>query len=344
VAYLLIYGELPDASTLTNFSRRINRHTLLPENFRAFLHTFPKNSHPMSLMASAMNAMGTFYPETLDVQDDDAIDLATILILAKIRTITSYVHRSMREEPLLYPDYSRGYVEDFLRMSFAEPYVQWDLDPAVVKAMDTLLLLHADHEQNCSTSTVRIVGSSNANVYASVAAGINALSGPAHGGANEAVLLMLKNMRDGGETVESYMRKVKDKVAGVRLMGFGHRIYKSYDPRAAIVKKHADEVLDILGAKDELLDMARGLEEIALNDDYFVERQLYPNVDFYTGLIYQAIGFAPEMFTPLFVLGRVPGWIAQWREMVKDPETRIGRPRQIYTGHPQRDYVPVGER
>ncbi len=344
VAYLLIHGELPDARTLGEFTDRVNRHTLIPEQFRGFLTAFPRGGHPMSILASSINALGTFYPEALDPHDEEAVDLATVLILAKIRTVTSYIHRSMRNEPLLYPDYSRGYVEDFLRMSFGIPYQQWDANPTVAAAMDKLLILHADHEQNCSTSTVRIVGSSNANIFASVAAGINALSGPSHGGANEAVLLMLERIRSGGDSVETFMKKVKNKEDGVRLMGFGHRVYKSYDPRAAIVKKHADAVLDALGVKDELLDIARGLEEIALSDDYFVERKLYPNVDFYTGLIYQAIGFSPAMFTPLFALGRMPGWIAQWREMMKDPATKIGRPRQIYTGAGERDYVPLKER
>jgi citrate synthase len=344
VAYLLIYGELPDAKTLAEFTARVNRHTLVPEQFRGFLAAFPRGGHPMSVLASSINALATFYPESLDPHDDDAVDLATVLILAKIRTITSYVHRSMRDEPLLYPDYARGYVEDFLRMSFGVPYQQWDADPAVAAAMDKLLILHADHEQNCSTSTVRIVGSSNASLYASVAAGINALSGPSHGGANEAVLLMLERIRSGGDSVSDFMRKVKNKEGGARLMGFGHRVYKSYDPRAAIVKKHADAVLDVLGVQDELLDIARGLEEIALHDDYFVERKLYPNVDFYTGLIYKAIGFSPAMFTPLFALGRMPGWIAQWREMMKDPATKIGRPRQIYTGATARDYTPITDR
>jgi citrate synthase len=344
VAYLLIHGELPSAEQLEAFSGRINRHTLVPEAFRAFLSSFPRAGHPMSILASAINALATYYPESLNPHDDDAVELATVLILAKIRTITSYVHRSMRDEPLLYPDYARGYVDDFLRMSFSRPYEQWESNPVLVSAMDKLLILHADHEQNCSTSTVRIVGSSNANLYASVAAGINALSGPSHGGANEAVLLMLENIRSGGDSVETFMKKVKNKEDGVRLMGFGHRVYKSYDPRAAIVKKHADAVLDELGAKDELLDIARGLEEIALSDDYFVERKLYPNVDFYTGLIYKAMGFSPAMFTPLFALGRMPGWIAQWREMMKDPQTKIGRPRQVYTGPTERDYVPLDRR
>ncbi|MFD6139696.1 citrate synthase [Promicromonospora sp. NPDC060271] len=344
VAYLLIYGELPSATELAAFTERVNRHTLVHEDFRTFMGTFPRNAHPMAVLASAVNALGTFYPESLDPGDDDQVDLATVLLLAKTRTITSYLHRRRVGEPLLYPDYSRGYVEDFLRMTFATPYEAYEADPTVVDALEKLLILHADHEQNCSTSTVRVVGSSNADLYSSVAAGVNALSGPAHGGANEAVLTMLEKIRSGGETVATFMDKVKNKQDGVRLMGFGHRVYKSYDPRAAIVKKSADEVLEKLGAKDELLDIARGLEEIALSDDYFVERKLYPNVDFYTGLIYKAMGFEPAMFTPLFALGRMPGWIAQWREMKKDPQTKIGRPRQVYTGATERPFVPAGMR
>jgi citrate synthase len=344
VSYLLIHGELPTATELDAFTDRVNRHTLVPEAFRTFLGTFPRGGHPMAILASAVNALATYYPEALDPHDDEAVELATVLLLAKTRTITSYVHRAMKDEPLLYPDAARGYVDDFLRMTFARPYEEWQANPTLVAAMDKLLILHADHEQNCSTSTVRIVGSSNATLFASVSAGINALSGPSHGGANEAVLLMLENIRKGDDSVETFMKKVKNKEDGVRLMGFGHRVYKSYDPRAAIVKKHADAVLDELGAKDELLDIARGLEEIALSDDYFVERKLYPNVDFYTGLIYKAMGFSPAMFTPLFALGRMPGWIAQWREMMKDPQTKIGRPRQIYTGPTERDFVTVENR
>jgi citrate synthase len=344
VSYLLIYGQLPTPAELDTFTERVNRHTLVHEDFRTFMGTFPRNAHPMAVLASAVNALSTFYPESLDPADDEQVDLATVLLLAKTRTITSYLHRRRVGEPLLYPDYSRGYVEDFLRMTFATPYEAYEADPTVVDALEKLLILHADHEQNCSTSTVRVVGSSNADLYASVAAGVNALSGPAHGGANEAVLTMLEKIRSGGETVTTFMDKVKNKQDGVRLMGFGHRVYKSYDPRAAIVKKSADEVLEKLGAKDELLDIARGLEEIALSDDYFVERKLYPNVDFYTGLIYKAMGFEPAMFTPLFALGRMPGWIAQWREMKKDPQTKIGRPRQVYTGATERPYVPAGMR
>ncbi|WP_407344318.1 citrate synthase [Pengzhenrongella phosphoraccumulans] len=344
VAYLLIHGELPTPSELDAFMERVNRHTLVHEDFRTFMGTFPRNGHPMAVMSSAVNALSTFYPESLDPFDPQTVELATVLILAKTRTITSYLHRSAVGEPLLYPDYSRGYVEDFLRMTFAVPYQQYEPDPTTVATLDQLLILHADHEQNCSTSTVRLVGSSHANLYASVAAGINALSGPLHGGANEAVLKMLTEIKAGGGDASAFMSRVKSKDQGVRLMGFGHRVYKNYDPRAAIVKKSAHAVLEKLGKHDELLDIAMNLEEIALNDDYFTERKLYPNVDFYTGLIYKALGFSDQMFTPLFVLGRMPGWIAQWREMMSDPTTKIGRPRQIYTGSVERDYVPVDAR
>ena len=344
VAYLLFNGELPTPDELEGFVERVNRHTFVHENFRTFMGTFPSGAHPMAVMSSAINALATFYPESLDPFDQEAVELATVLLLAKTRTITSYLHRTSRGEPLLYPDYSRGYVEDFLRMTFAVPYQQYDIDPTVVRALDKLLILHADHEQNCSTSTVRQVGSAHANLYASVAAGINALSGPLHGGANESVLRMLAEIKANGGDATDFMRRVKDKEQGVRLMGFGHRVYKNYDPRAAIVKESADAVLSALGKDDELLDIARKLEEIALSDDYFVSRKLYPNVDFYTGLIYKAMGFDESMFTPLFALGRMPGWIAQWREMMLDPKTKIGRPRQVYTGSQQRDYVDPSDR
>ncbi|BDZ40938.1 citrate synthase [Paraoerskovia sediminicola] len=344
VAYLLIHGELPDSATLDAFVDRVNRHTFVHEDFRTFMGTFPRDGHPMAVLASGINALSTFYPESLDPHDPETVELATVLLLAKTRTITSYLHRRRAGEPLLYPDYSRGYVDDFLRMTFARPYMEYQADPVVVDALDKLLILHADHEQNCSTSTVRMVGSSNANLYASVAAGVNALSGPLHGGANESVLTMLQQIQGSDVDVDSFMTKVKNKEDGVRLMGFGHRVYKNYDPRAAIVKESAHAVLESLGKNDQLLDIAMGLEEIALNDDYFIERKLYPNVDFYTGLIYKAMGFAPAMFTPLFALGRMPGWIAQWREMQNDPETKIGRPRQIYTGATERDYVPLDQR
>jgi len=344
VAYLLINGELPTAAEREAFEARVNRHTLVPEGFRTFMGTFPVKAHPMAVMASAINALPTFYPESLNPFEDDTVELATVLLMAKARTITSYLHRRRKGEPLLYPDYSRGYVEDFLRMTFSEPYHSYEVDPKVIDALDTLLILHADHEQNCSTSTVRVVGSSHANLYASVAAGINALSGPLHGGANESVLKMLATIQEDGGDPKKFMEKVKSKEDGVRLMGFGHRVYKNYDPRAAIVKKSADDVLSTLGKRDQLLDIAMELEEIALNDEYFISRKLYPNVDFYTGLIYKAMGFEPEMFTPLFALGRMPGWIAQWREMMKDPKSKIGRPRQVYTGVAERNFVPLEER
>lgn len=344
VAYLLIHGELPSASELEAFETRVNRHTLVPEDFRTFMGTFPTKAHPMAVLSSSINALSTFYPESLDPFDDETVELATVLLLAKTRTITSFLHRRRIGEPLLYPDYSRGYVDDFLRMTMSEPYMKYESDPAVVDALDKLLILHADHEQNCSTSTVRIVGSSHANLYASVAAGVNALSGPLHGGANESVLKMLSEIQASGGNPKAFMERVKSKEDGIRLMGFGHRVYKNYDPRAAIVKKSADAVLSTLGKTDPLLDIALELEEIALSDDYFISRKLYPNVDFYTGLIYKAMGFEPEMFTPLFALGRMPGWIAQWREMMKDPQTKIGRPRQIYTGATERNYIDLSQR
>jgi len=344
VAYLLIHGELPAAAELDAFVERVNRHTLVHEDFRTFMGTFPREAHPMAVLSSAVSALATFYPESLDPDDEQTVELATVLLLAKARTITSYLHRRRVGEPLLYPDYSRGYVDDFLRMTFAVPYEEYEADPVLVEALDTLLILHADHEQNCSSSVVRSVGSSHANLYASVAAGIGALSGPLHGGANEAVLSMLESIQNADYDVNTFIAKVKKKEAGVRLMGFGHRIYKNYDPRAAIVKKTADSVLERLGVNDSLLDIARELEDIALHDDYFVERRLYPNVDFYTGIIYKAMGFDPAMFTPLFALGRMPGWIAQWREMMHDPQTKIARPRQIYTGATERAYVPVAQR
>jgi len=344
VAYLLIHGDLPSRSELDAFVERVNRHTLVHRDFRDFIATFPPAAHPMAVMSSAVSALPAFYPESLDPFDPHTVELATVLLLAKAPTIVAGLYRRSVGQALPEPDQSLSFVEDFLRMTFAqpgEPYVQ---NPAIGRALELLLILHADHEQNCSTSTVRIVGSSQANLYASISAGINALSGPLHGGANEAVLRMLRDIKRSGQDVNTFMNRVKNKEEGVRLMGFGHRVYKNYDPRAAIVKAAADEVLSSLGKSDELLNMARGLEEIALHDEYFIERKLYPNVDFYTGLIYKALGFPVTMFTPLFALGRMPGWIAQWREMINDPQTKIGRPRQIYIGATARDYVDVAGR
>jgi citrate synthase len=344
VAYLLIYAELPTARQLSDFGDRIRIHTLLREELRRFFEGFPRDAHPMAVLSSAVSALSTFYQDSLDPFDPEQVEISTVRLLAKLPTIAAYAHKTSVGQPLLYPDNSLSYVEDFLRMTFGVPSTTYEVDPVLVRALDLLFILHADHEQNCSTSTVRLVGSSHANLFASVSAGVNALFGPLHGGANQAVLEMLQSIHASGDDAEAFVRKVKAKETGVRLMGFGHRVYHSYDPRAAIVKATAQEVLDRVGGHDPLLDIAVRLEEIALADSYFVERRLYPNVDFYTGLIYKAMGFPTEMFTALFALGRLPGWIAQWREMINDPGTKIGRPRQVYVGSPRRAYVPLSER
>ncbi len=336
VAYLLVYGELPTESELAEFDGKMRRHTLLHEDLKDFFRAFPTSAHPMAIISASISALSTFYPDSLDPKDPEQVELSTIRLLAKMPVVAAYAHKTSLGQALMYPDNSLGMVENFLRMTFgtyAEAYTQ---NPVVTKALDTLLLLHADHEQNCSTSTVRLVGSSQANLFASVSAGVNALFGPLHGGANEAVLEMLKFIKDSGEGVTKYVERVKNKEDGIRLMGFGHRVYKSFDPRAKIVKATADKVLAELGVKDPLLDIAKELEAAALADDYFVERKLYPNVDFYTGVIYKAMGFPAKMFTPLFAIGRLPGWIAHWREMMEDPTARIGRPQQVYTGATER--------
>ncbi|WP_083542264.1 citrate synthase [Kribbia dieselivorans] len=344
VSYLLIYGELPTQAQLEDFTERISRHTMLHEDLKAFFSGFPRDAHPMPVLSSAVSALSTFYQDSLDPFDQEQVEISTIRLLAKLPTIAAYAHKKSIGQPFLYPDNSLSLVENFLRMTFGNPAEAYELDPDLVKALDLLLVLHADHEQNCSTSTVRLVGSSHANMFASVSAGINALFGPLHGGANQAVLEMLEKIQNADYDVDTFMKKVKDKDDGVRLMGFGHRVYKNYDPRAAIIKETAHELLDKQGHNNELLEIALRLEDIALHDDYFVSRKLYPNVDFYTGLIYKAMGFPTKMFTVLFALGRVPGWIAQWREMIEDPETKIGRPRQIYIGEPARDFVDVWNR
>lgn len=344
VAWLLVNGDLPDMDDYEDFVRRLKRHRLLHEDFRAFFGAFPANGHPMAVLQAGIAGLATYYQHTLDVHDPVSVDRAGILLLAKVSTMIAHIYRRSEGLPLLYPDNSKMFSEDFLWMTFGMPYVPYEVDPVAVDALNRLLILHADHEQNCSTSTVRLVGSSNANMYASVAAGVGALSGPLHGGANEAVLKMLEQIRQSGDSIDSFVTKVKNKEDGVKLMGFGHRVYKNYDPRAAIVKKTADEVLTALGGDNELFDLAMELEQVALNDEYFIERKLYPNVDFYTGLIYKALGFPEKMFTPLFALGRLPGWIAQYREMLQDPTTKIGRPRQIYTGEVLRDWIPRDER
>ncbi len=344
VCYLLIYGELPSAAELQSFTDRIRRHTLLDEDLKRFFDGFPRDTHPMPVLSSAVSALSTFYQDSLDPFDPAQVELSTIRLLAKLPTIAAYAHKKSVGQPLLYPDNSLGLVENFLRMTFGFPAEKYEVDPVVVKALDLLFILHADHEQNCSTSTVRLVGSAQANLFASISAGIHALSGPLHGGANQEVLEMLQTIHDNGGDVASFVQKVKNKEDGVRLMGFGHRVYKNYDPRAAIVKKTADEVLSALGKRDDLLDIAIELEGVALSDDYFISRRLYPNVDFYTGLLYRAMGFPTEMFTALFAIGRLPGWIAQWHEMINDPQTKIGRPRQLYTGPAERKYVPMDDR
>ena len=336
VSHLLVYGELPTSTELASFDNMIRRHTLLHEDLKDFFRAFPQSAHPMAVISAGVSALSTFYPDSLDPKDPEQVELSTIRLLAKMPVLAAYAHKTSLGQALLYPDNSLGMVENFLRMTFgtyAEDYVQ---NPIVTKALDTLLLLHADHEQNCSTSTVRLVGSSQANLFASVSAGVNALFGPLHGGANEAVLDMLQQIRDSGDSVQHFVERVKNKEDGIRLMGFGHRVYKSFDPRAKIVKATADRVLAELGVNDPLLDIAKELEAAALADEYFVERKLYPNVDFYTGVIYKAMGFPPKMFTPLFAIGRLPGWIAHWREMMSDPTTRIGRPQQVYVGPTER--------
>ncbi len=338
VAYLLIYGELPDKAELDDFSERICDHTMLHESLRAFFDGFPKDAHPMAVLSSAVSALSTFYQDSLDFDHPEHVEISTIRLLAKLPTIAAYAYKKSIGQPLLYPDNSLGYVENFLRLTFGLPAEPFEVDPVVASTLDKLFTLHADHEQNCSTSTVRLVGSSHANLFASVSAGVNALFGPLHGGANAAVLEMLEEIRSQGGDAHSFVRRVKAKEEGVKLMGFGHRVYKHYDPRAAIVKQATRDVLDRLGKPDPLLDIAMQLEEIALSDEYFIERKLYPNVDFYTGVIYKAMGFPTKMFTVLFALGRLPGWIAQWREMVNDPETKIGRPRQIYVGPAERHH------
>ncbi len=344
VAYLLIYGYLPTVDELGDFKLRIKRHTMLHEELRLFFDGFPRDAHPMPVLSSAVSALSTFYQDSLDPFDPEQVEISTVRLLAKLPTLAAYAYKKSVGQPFIYPDNSLGFIDNFLRMTFAVPAEEYVVDPVVSKTLNMLLLLHADHEQNCSTSTVRLVGSSHANLFASVSAGINALFGPLHGGANQAVLEMLESIHASGGGVNTFIRQVKDRQDGVKLMGFGHRVYKNYDPRAAIVKKAAYDVFAALDVKDPLLDIALRLEEVALADDFFVSRKLYPNVDFYTGLIYKAMGFPTRMFTVLFALGRLPGWIAQWREMINDPQTKIGRPRQIYVGDPLRDYVPIDDR
>ena len=344
VAYLLIYGELPGQVALDNFRNKIKTHTLVHEDYKKILDGFPSNAHPMGVLSSLVCSLTAFYPESLDPnRSSEEVNLGIIRILAKMPTFAAWAYKNEVGHPVNYPDNRLDYCSNFLKMMFALPAEQYEVDPVVANALDKLLLLHADHEQNCSTSTVRIVGSSHASMYASISAGINALWGPLHGGANQAVIEMLENIKADGGNVKKWMDKAKDKEDPFRLMGFGHRVYKNFDPRAKIIKVAADQVLESLGVNDPVLEIAKGLEQVALEDQYFVDRKLYPNVDFYSGIIYRALGIPKEMFTVMFALGRLPGWIAQWKEMRENSEP-IGRPRQVYTGANLRDYLDVENR
>ena len=343
VCYLLINGELPNQSELDEFISKINHHSLIHEHMRGFFDTFPPDAHPMAILSAVISSLSTFYQDSPGVTDPEARKLNIVRLLAKLPTIAAFSYRKSRGLPLIYPDNTMPYAANFLQMMFSYPTEPYEVDLELARAMDVLLILHADHEQNCSTSTVRLVGSSKANLFASITAGICALWGPLHGGANQKVLEMLEEIKQDGGDVKRAVLRAKDKEDPFRLMGFGHRVYKNYDPRATIIKGHCDKILDKLGIDDPLLDIARGLEEAALSDDYFIERKLYPNVDFYSGIIYRAMGFPVNMFTVLFALGRLPGWIAQWKEML-EADSRIGRPRQIYTGPQERQYKSTSER
>ncbi|SFG01109.1 citrate synthase [Pontibacter chinhatensis] len=344
VAYLLIYGSLPTQQELNDFSNKIRLHTLVNEDMRKILDGFPSAAHPMGILSALISSLTAFYPESLNPnQTKEEVDLSIIRLMAKLPTIAAWSYKNSIGHPVNYPKNKLDYCSNFLHMMFAYPTEEYELNPVVVDALNKLLILHADHEQNCSTSTVRLVGSANASLYSSVSAGISALWGPLHGGANQAVIEMLEAIKADGGDSKKFIAKAKDKDDPFRLMGFGHRVYKNFDPRARIIKKAADEVLTALGINDPVLDIAKELEEAALNDPYFVERKLYPNVDFYSGIIYRALGIPTDMFTVMFALGRLPGWIAQWKEMRENKEP-IGRPRQIYTGATKRDYVAVENR
>jgi citrate synthase len=343
VSWLLIHGELPSRQQLTDFQNALTRHSLIHEDMRRFFDAFPPDAHPMAIISSVVCGLSTFYQDSHNSTDPATLNLTINRLLAKLPTIAAFSYRKSRGYPLMYPDNALDYTGNFTRMMFGFPTEPYHLDKDLARALDVLFILHADHEQNCSTSTVRMVGSSQANLFASVAAGILALWGPRHGGANQSVLEMLGAIKNEGGDVKAFVEKVKSKKGEARLMGFGHRVYKNFDPRATIIKRHCDQVLAKLGIKDPLLDIAKELERQALADSYFIERKLYPNVDFYSGIIYRALGFPTNMFTVLFAMGRLPGWIAQWKEMM-DQKSRIGRPRQLYVGAAKRDYVPPTKR
>jgi citrate synthase len=342
--YLLIYGELPNQQQLTDFRHSIRRHTMLHEDMRSFYNGFPRDAHPMAILSSVVGALSTFYQDSLDPQDPEQVEISIRRLLAKLPTIAAYSYKKSIGQPFNYPQNDLSYCQNFLQMMFAVPSEPYDIDPDFVNALNMLFIVHADHEQKCRTSTVRMVGSSDANLFASIAAGICALWGPLHGGANEACVAMLERIIQDGGNVEKYVAMAKDKNDSFRLMGFGHRVYKNYDPRATLIKKACDKLLDKMEIKDPLFDVAKQLEEVALNDEYFIERKLYPNVDFYSGVIYRAIGIPVPMFTVLFAIGRLPGWIAHWKEMHQSPTKRICRPRQVYVGEGQREFLPLEQR
>jgi citrate synthase len=344
VAYLLIYGELPTQAEYDAFTKEITQHTLVHEDIKKILAGFPSNAHPMGVLSSLICSLSAFYPDSLNPnQTEEEVNLSIIRLLAKMPTFAAWAFKNKVGHPVNYPDNNLDYCANFLKMMFALPAEQYESDPIVATALDKLLILHADHEQNCSTSTVRMVGSSQASIYAAISAGINALWGPLHGGANQSVIEMLEAIKADGGDAKKYLDKAKDKNDPFRLMGFGHRVYKNFDPRAKIIKQAADEVLERLGVVDPVLEIAKELEHAALNDQYFIDRKLYPNVDFYSGIIYRALGIPTDMFTVMFALGRLPGWIAQWKEMRVNKEP-IGRPRQVYVGATERDYVSINKR
>lgn len=343
-SYLLIYGKLPNRQELSDFRESIRQHTMIHEDMRSFYNGFPKDAHPMAILSSVVGALSTFYQDSLDPHDAKQREVSIHRLIAKLPTIAAYSYKKSFGQPFMYPLNNLSYCENFLRLMFAVPTQDYEPDPVFVEALNLLLICHADHEQNCSTSTVRIVGSSNANLFASISAGICALWGPLHGGANEACVKMLEQIAADGGNVQKYVEKAKSKTDNFRLMGFGHRVYKNFDPRATIIKKSCDKLLAKLNLDDPLFEVAQKLEEVALQDDYFIERKLYPNVDFYSGIIYRAMGLPTKMFTVMFAIGRLPGWIAHWVEMHESPSTRIGRPRQVYTGPTERDVIPMDQR
>ncbi len=344
VAYLLIYGELPTRAELDGFIDEVTRHTLIREEMRHFFDSFPTDAHPMAVLAAGTVSLSTFYPDAQQIFDPVAVEITIKRLIAKLPTLAAWSFKKAIGQPYVYPNNDLGYSANLLHMMFSVPSEEYEVNEDVAKALDLLLILHADHEQNCSASTVRMVGSSHANLYASISAGISALWGPLHGGANEAVINTLERIVADGGNVQKYVDRAKDPDDSFRLAGFGHRVYKNFDPRARIIKAAADRVLRATGADDQLFEVAQRLEEVALHDEYFVERKLYPNVDFYSGLIYRAIGFPKNMFTNCFAIGRLPGWIAQWKEMIESRETKIARPRQVYVGAAEREYVSIEQR